>query len=122
MAISDNLKFLRKQKGLLQKEVANDLEIGYTNYNKLEKGNRDVSLDELVKFSKFYGLTIDEIVFLDETRPIEVSIEDKAKNEQFALVEELDDSDKNIIYSLINTMLTKKRMKELLENSTNLAS
>ncbi|MFT5647603.1 MAG: transcriptional regulator with XRE-family HTH domain [Aureispira sp.] len=122
MSISNNIKLLREQKGLLQKQVALELGIGYSNYNKLEKGDRGVSLDELIKISKFYGLSIDDIVFLDESKPIDVKIQDKAKNEQLELLEELEEDDKNIIYKLINTMLTKKRMKELLDSSPKIAS
>jgi transcriptional regulator with XRE-family HTH domain len=116
MAINDTLKTLREQKGLLQKQVALELGIGYSNYNKLENGVRDVSLEELKKIAKFYGLSLDELVFMDETKPIEVRIEDSSKNEQIELLEELEDEDQAIIYKLINTMLTKKRMKELLSN------
>jgi transcriptional regulator with XRE-family HTH domain len=122
MSISNNIKLLREQKGLLQKQVALELGIGYSNYNKLEKGDRGVSLDELIKISKFYGLSIDDIVFLDESKPIDVKIQDKAKNEQLELLEELEEDDKNIIYKLINTMLTKKRMKELLDSAPKIAS
>jgi len=122
MSISNNIKLLRKQKGLLQKQVAIELGIGYSNYNKLEKGDRGVSLEELIKMSKFYGLSLDEIVFLDESKPIDVKIEDKAKNEQLELLEELEEEDKNIIFKLINTMLTKKRMKELLSSTPKIAS
>lgn len=118
MTIANNLKVLRKQKGLLQKQVAAELDIGYSNYNKLEKGYRDISLNELIKVAKFYGLSLDELVSMDEQEVIEVEIENKPKNEQLELLEELDLEDKDIIYKLINTMLTKKRMKDLIENST----
>jgi transcriptional regulator with XRE-family HTH domain len=121
MAIQDTLKRLREQKGLLQKQVASDLGIGYSNYNKLENGIRDVSLEELKKIAKYYGLTLDELVFMDDQKTIEVKIEESSKNEQLELIEELDEDDKNMIYKLINTMLTKKRMKELLNSSQKIA-
>lgn len=118
MKIAENIRHIRKQHGLLQKQVAAELGIGYSNYNKLEKGYRDISLDELVRISKFYGLTIDEIVFLDQTKPLEVNIEDKPRKEQMELLEELEDEDRTIIFKVVNIMLTKKRMKEVLSNSS----
>ncbi|BDS10665.1 helix-turn-helix transcriptional regulator [Aureispira anguillae] len=122
MSISNNIKLLREKKGLLQKQVALELGIGYSNYNKLEKGDRGISLEELIKIAKFYNLSIDEIVFLDEKKAIDIQIQDKPKNEQLELLEELDEEDKSIIYKLINTMLTKKRMKELLDSAPNTTS
>ena len=116
MKIAENLKQLRTKAGLLQKEVAKALEIGYSNYNKLENGDRGISLEELVKIAQFYNLTIDEIVFLKDKQAIEVQIEQKPKNEQWELLEELSAEDREIIYKLVNTMLTKKRMKDLLDS------
>ena len=118
MRIAENIKQLRQQAGLLQKEVAKALEIGYSNYNKLEKGDRGISLEELVKISKFYKLTIDEVVFLDKGKELEVQIEQKPKDEQWELLDELNPEDREIIYKLVNTMLTKKRMKDLLDGGT----
>ena len=118
MRIAENIKRLRQQAGLLQKEVAKALEIGYSNYNKLEKGDRGISLEELVKISKFYKLTIDEVVFLDKGKELEVQIEQKPKDEQWELLDELNPEDREIIYKLVNTMLTKKRMKDLLDGGT----
>jgi transcriptional regulator with XRE-family HTH domain len=117
MKIGENIKRLRQQAGLLQKEVAKALEIGYSNYNKLEKGDRGISLEELVKIAKFYNLTIDEVVFLNKGKELEVKIERKPKDEQWELLDELHPEDRAIIYKLINTMLTKKRMKDLLDNN-----
>ncbi|MGH1338010.1 MAG: helix-turn-helix domain-containing protein [Aureispira sp.] len=117
MKIADNLKYLRQQAGLLQKEVAKALEIGYSNYNKLEKGDRGISLEELVKVAKFYHLTLDEVVFLNSNKTLEVQIQQKTKDEQWELLEELNEEDREIIYKLVNTMLTKQRMKNLLDGS-----
>ena len=36
-------------------------------------------------------------------------------NEQLMLINQLDDDEKNALIKIINSMLTKKRMKDLLE-------
>jgi hypothetical protein len=46
-------------KELMQKEVYAHLEIANSNYNKLENGHRDLSVDELLKLSKLFNLTTD---------------------------------------------------------------
>jgi len=36
-------------------------------------------------------------------------------NEQLALIDQLDEDEKNALFKIINSMLTKKRMKDLLD-------
>jgi DNA-binding XRE family transcriptional regulator len=47
MSLGKTIKQIREQKGMLQKQVAAELNIGTTNYNKLENGNREPSVKEL---------------------------------------------------------------------------
>jgi hypothetical protein len=44
--------------------------------------------------------------------PTEVVIEDKTTMEQLRLIEELEEKDKTIIFSMLDTMLTKKKFKD----------
>ena len=45
----------------MQKEVSAHLGIGNSNYNKLENGHRDLSVDELRKFAILFNMTTDVI-------------------------------------------------------------
>ena len=47
MNVGDNIKKLRKEKGLQQKQIAIELGIDQSNYNKIENGKREPSLDLL---------------------------------------------------------------------------
>ena len=42
--------------------MASDLGIGYTNYNKLENGNREPSVKELQLLAKLFDMTVDQIL------------------------------------------------------------
>jgi len=46
-----------------------------------------------------------------------VSVEDKTTLEQVRLIQELDDEDKNVIYRMIDTMLTKKKFKDFFNKN-----
>ena len=59
MSIGANIKKLREQKGLLQKQVAQELGIGNSNYSKIENGVREVTVKELQKLAGLFDLTID---------------------------------------------------------------
>ena len=117
MNIGANIKKIREQKELLQKQVASDLGIGYTNYNKMENGYREPSVNELDKLSKLFGMTVDQIINFDGDIPSEVTVEDKPNNEQLKLIQQLDEEDKTIIFKLINTMLTKKKFKDFFQKN-----
>jgi hypothetical protein len=44
-----------------------------------------------------------------------IEIQNHNINEQLALISQLDENDKNELIKIINSMLTKKRMKDLLD-------
>jgi len=53
---------LRKEKKLQQKEVAEILEMNRIILNRIELGKRPIHDDELIKFSNFFGVSIDYIL------------------------------------------------------------
>lgn len=61
--IKDNLKFLRKRKGLSQTEISRDLGINVSTYNAWETG-QNIPRDEMkVKIADYYGLSVGYIFF-----------------------------------------------------------
>ena len=59
-----------------------------------------------------FSISIDKIVHPDNEVPTEVVIEDKTTMEQLRLIQELEEKDKIIIFSMLDTMLTKKKFKD----------
>ena len=112
--------YISAPSGLRQKEVANALDIGYSNYNKIENGNREVSVKELQRLAEFYNITLDQVINLNGGLPKEVVIEDKQAQEQLRLIAELDTDDRMIIFKMIDKMLTSKKFKDFF--SKNVAS
>ncbi len=117
MKIADNIKKFREQKGLLQKQVAAEIGLKPAHYNKIEKGIVDPSIEMLDKLANLFGITIDQIVHMKEDITKDVTIEDKTTIEQMRLVQQLEEKDKNIIFSMIETMLTKKKFKDFFQKN-----
>ena len=111
------IKKIREDKGLMQKEVSAHLEIGNSNYNKLENGHRDLSVDELLKLSKLFNLTTDQILNYENIIPEDVTIEDKPDFEKLHLINQLDEDDKSMIFKMVDKMLTTKKFKDFFEVS-----
>ena len=62
MELTENLKQLRKSCNLTQKEVAEKLHIATTTYQTYEQGACEPNIDILKNLSKFYKVSIDDIV------------------------------------------------------------
>jgi len=122
MKIAENLKKIREQKGLQQKQVALDIGIGTTNYNRIENGQREASIEVLDKLAKFYDITIDEIVNFEDKKlpPKEVVVQDKAILEQVELIQELEPDEKTMIFKMIDTFINQKKFKDFVKQNVSL--
>jgi len=98
MQLAQNIKKLREERGLLQKEVANAVDVHPSNYSKMEKGERDISIEVADKLARFFGLTLDQLVHLEDATPKEIKIEDKTVNEKVQLIAQLEEDDKQAVY------------------------
>ncbi|WP_123855209.1 hypothetical protein [Chryseobacterium shandongense] len=67
--------------------------------------------------AKFYGVSIDQIVHPDNEVPTEVVVEDKTLIEQVRLINELEEKDKNVIFAMLETMLTKQKFKDFFNKN-----
>ena len=117
MSIGNNIQSIRKELGLLQKEVAMELKLDKSSYSKVESGAREVKVSELKILSTLFNMSIDDIVNYEGDAPKEVLLEDKSETEQFKLINELDEEDKATVLKIIDTMLTKKKFKDFFNKN-----
>lgn len=118
MSIGNNIQTIRKNLGLLQKEVALELNLDKSSYSKVEKDMREVKVSELKTLSNLFNMSVDDIINYDENiTPKEVILEDKSENEQIKLINQLDEEDKSTILKIIDTMLTKKKFKDFFNKN-----
>ncbi len=115
--VAHNIKKLREDKGLLQKQVAAEIGLKPAHYNKIEKGIVEPSVEILDKLAKFFGIKIDQIVHLDEDTPKEIVIEDKTTTEQVKLIQQLDEEDRKAIFRIISNMVTKAKFKDFFNKN-----
>ena len=66
----------------------------------------------LVYYSQLAYFTDNMSARAGEDIPQEVSVEDKTTVEQVKLIQELDQEEKNMIFKMIDTFLTKKKFKD----------
>ena len=117
MDLHNNIKAIREDKGLKQIEVATHINVDKSAYSKIEKGQRNITVDELQKMAQLFNVTTDHIISYDGTIPKEITIEDKSIIEQMNLMQQLDEDDKSTIFKLVNKMLTNKKFKEFFNKN-----
>lgn len=118
MEVGEKVKQILKDKGLQQKAVAFEVGLDQSNYNEVENGRREPSLEVLQKLSTILGVSIDELLNLEENKqPSIVTVEDKTISEKIRLMEQLEEEDKNVFYRMLDTMLTKQKFQNFFEKN-----
>ena len=105
--IGERLKKLRNYMGLTQEQVASILNVGRDAIIRIERGDRKITLKELLNFSKLYSISFEELV----SEEYEIDSNDIAFARGF---NELSENDKKEIISLIeikNKMKTNNKDK-----------
>jgi len=71
----NRLKDLRENKDLLQRDVANFLNVDQSTYSKYEQEKVSIPLECLYKLADFYNTSIDYIIYrTDDRKPFKKSI------------------------------------------------
>lgn len=83
-----------------------------SNYSKVEKGERELSVEATNKIAILFGLTIDQLLNMHNHVPQEITIEDKTLMEQVKLISQLEPDEKSMIFKMIYICLTKKKFKD----------
>jgi|SRR5690554_4828199 len=115
--IGKNIKRIREDRGLTQQSIADLIAMHRSNYSRVETGDRDLSIEAISKIAKFFNLTIDQLVNLEEDIPQEITIEDKTLTEQVKLISELEPEEKNMVFKMVDTFLTQKKFKDFFQKN-----
>ena len=83
----------------------------------MENGFREPSVEELQKLAKPYNITVDELLNPEDITPKEVVIQNKNLTERVRLIEQLEEEDKQAVYRVIDSMLTKSKFKDFFQKN-----
>jgi len=106
----NNLKTLRKKKGLTQTEIAKMLGISQNSYSYWESDKVKIDNQSLQKLADYYGVSTDYLLGRDEIPAFIAS--DKYKDLHVAFtkgLENLDEQDLQIVLGLINRLNEEKK-------------
>jgi len=118
IALNKTLKRVREAKGLSQKELAGLIDMAQAQYSRIESGKTDPSFSAVVKIAQALGLNLSELFSADEIFN-ETNSYDKTLMEKLRLLDLLDEDEKKSIYTLIDSLISKKKLKDSLQNLAN---
>lgn len=123
MSFHEKVKRIREEKHLTQRAVASKLGIHYTSMNKYEQGLAVPSINIAKGIAKVLGVSIDYLVFDGEDEIAKSKILDNELLKQFEEASKLDNEDKEMIKTVIESIITKKQIeKMIMKNSLRKAS
>jgi hypothetical protein len=73
--------------------------------------------DIVQRLMKVFAVSANNL--LNDSENIVVELQNHELNEQIMLINQLDEDEKNALIKIINSMLTKKRLKDLLDGKAN---
>jgi transcriptional regulator with XRE-family HTH domain len=114
MSLADNLKRLRKKRGWSQTQLAEQIGSHLSHINRIETGKYNPSLDVIQKLAGVLDVSIDYLVSDTDEDFKEIRIEDKGMMERVKLIDALDEEDKTALIWVIDSMLTKKKILNLI--------
>jgi len=113
MRINEKIKTLRKELGISQKQLADMSGVHITNISRIENGHYQPSIDVLKKLIKVFNVSADYLLN-DAENEFNVEIKNKALVEKIRLIDKLDDNEQQALITVIDSMLTKKKILDLL--------
>lgn len=63
---SENLKNLREEKGLSQRQLAEEIKVSQANISRWEKGTQSPSIEWLIIIAQFFDVTTDYLLGLED--------------------------------------------------------
>jgi transcriptional regulator with XRE-family HTH domain len=113
MSFAIRLKKARVDKGLSQTELANLVGIHYTQIGRYENKGSQPSAEVLAKLANALGVSSDFLTNGSTDELAENTLSDKELLNQFKAIEKMSDNDKNIIKTLIDAFITKRKIQQL---------
>ena len=117
-SIGERIRDIRKVKNMSQKEVALILEMDQSQYSRIENGKTDPYFSTIEKITKALNISLNEL-FTSDGLFKDVNSYDKSLVEKLTLMDNLEEEERKCIFSIIDSLISKKRLKDALSNALN---
>jgi transcriptional regulator with XRE-family HTH domain len=113
MKVLDNIKRIRKERGLSQEYVAGKILIHTINYGKIENGITALTIERLYEIAKILNVSVSELLG-EDTQIIKENIELKAEIESLKIANTLSEHEKNKAEMAVESWEELKNLRGLV--------
>jgi len=103
-----NIKRIRKEKGLTQKDVAEGSDMLVPTYSRLERGGSNPSLTSIVRIANALDISVVELFQSSE-------IKDRSVAQKLEIVNNLSEYNNNVVTIMLDSMIEKDRIEKIQE-------
>lgn len=113
MALGERIATLRKKRGWTQGILAEKVGVHSNHITRWETNRMRPSITTLRRIAEALGVTLDEL--LDEEQPTPAALADEPELvEKLQQLQELAPQDRAMVFRMIDTLATQKRLEKLL--------
>ncbi|HDP55566.1 MAG TPA: XRE family transcriptional regulator [Bacteroidetes bacterium] len=114
MDFAERLKELRKRKGISQSELAELIEVHFTQVSRYERGETKPNAEAMTKLAKALDTTVDYLMNGTADDVVQDAGLEKELISRFKEVQSLDTEDKKTVLSLMDAYIAKTKIQTLL--------
>jgi transcriptional regulator with XRE-family HTH domain len=111
---ADNLKRIRTQKGISQDELSKKVDIHPVQFSRYERSQSVPSIDVVQKIADALEVTIDELVYGNQSSKAEQNIRDRELLSMFSKIQLLSEKQKETVKDFLSAYILKVDLKEKL--------
>ncbi|WP_299884330.1 helix-turn-helix transcriptional regulator [uncultured Lacinutrix sp.] len=104
----ENIKRIRKEKGMSQKDVSEKADMLVPTYSRLERGGSTPGLSTIVKIATALDIPVVELFQSSE-------IKDRSVAQKLEMVNDLSEYNKNVVNIMLDSMIEKDRVEKIQE-------
>jgi transcriptional regulator with XRE-family HTH domain len=111
---ADRLKQLRKKKGISQSDLAELIEVHFTQVSRYERGETKPNAEAMTKLAKALNTTVDFLMNGTADDAVKDAGLEKELISRFKEVQSLETDDKKTVLSLMDAYIAKTKIQNLL--------
>jgi len=115
MSFADRLKELRKKKGISQAELADLIEVHFTQVSRYERGETKPNAEAMAKLARALDTTVDYLMSGTTDNLMQEVGLDKELVSRFKQVQDLPTEEKRTVLSLLDAFIAKTKIQGFLQ-------
>ena len=102
----ENIKRIRSEKGLTQKDIAERADMLVPTYSRLERGGSTPGLSTIVRIAEALEVSVVELFLTSE-------IKDRSIAQKLEMIDGLSEYNRNVVNIMLDSMIEKDRVEKL---------